>query len=178
MKRNESQSRIRFIRPSLSVDPEDLARQQDASAAVVRAAMQEARAAAESKKLKQMPLRRFGCKLVVAMFHHTKTHEVQRKIVVMEDGVKWGTGPTQFQGWAEVCLGLPGAGLNQNPGLRFQYFNEYGTAIRIDDRFKMAAWIDECWCRPGSIRPRPQVPRLSSRHGPGCQGRRSARAGL
>ena len=39
MKRNESQSRIRFIRPSLSVDPEDLARQQDASAAVVRAAM-------------------------------------------------------------------------------------------------------------------------------------------
>ena len=55
MKRNESQSRIRFIRPSLSVDPEDLARQQDASAAVVRAAMQEARAAAESKKLKQMP---------------------------------------------------------------------------------------------------------------------------
>jgi len=149
MDRNEDKKarRSRFVRPSVCIGQEELERRRAASVAVVHAAMAEAKASAATDRLKTVPLRRFGCKLVVAMFHHKRNHEVQRKIVVMEDNIKWGPSPTQFQGWAEVCMGLPGAGLNQNPTLTFQYFDEHGSAVRIDDRFKLQAWLDECWCR-------------------------------
>lgn len=149
MDRNEDRlrKRSRFVRPSVSIDQEELERRRMSSVAVVKAAMAEAKAAAETDRLKTVPLRRFGCKVVVALFHHKRNHDVQRKIVVMEDNIKWGTSPTQFQGWAEVCMGLPGAGLNQNPTLTFQYFDEHGSAVRIDDRFKLQSWLDECWCR-------------------------------
>ena len=117
-----------WSRRTSSIDHEELQRRRQASVAVVKAAMQEAKDKQEQRRLKMMPMRRFGCKLVVMLFHHQRNRQVQRKIVVMEDNIKWGPGPTQFQGWAEVCMGLPGAGMGQNQGLSFQYFNEFCCA--------------------------------------------------
>lgn len=86
------------------------------------------------------PLRSFGCKLVVSLFHHVKGNvKPGRMMVVLEDTVRY----PQFREWVQVCLW--GAPCKAGEELILQYTNEFGESITINNGASLASWLDIMW---------------------------------
>lgn len=88
----------------------------------------------------ERPLRRFGCKLVVALHHHTKGPgggvDVLVKLVTMEDKIAF----PKLHEWAETCLGLA---KGKGKSLILQFFNDSGRGVIITDKWTLQSWLDQ-----------------------------------
>ena len=89
------------------------------------------------------PLRRFQCKLVVALHYHTTTKAGHAKVTrcnaVMVDSTPF----AKFAAWAALQLDIKP---EKAAGLTFQYFNAGGRGVHVDKQHLLQQWLDASWC--------------------------------
>jgi len=133
-----------FLRRSIVSDAEKKERDAKRLASVVLVNERLAAQNLQALRGNPRPLRRFGCKLVVAVYHHTKAKgtggsngiEVQRRLVTIDDKMNF----DQMHAWLENCLGI---GLGKGKSLVIQYYNDFGCGVLVTDRRSLQSWLDQ-----------------------------------
>jgi len=131
--------RAAFLRRAQKTEEEMALRKekQRRAAATVLKAVQ----AKENEHIVSRPLKRFNCKMVVAIVVHaynpkTKVETDKRMMVVMDDQLKH----EKLASWVHNVTGI-----HDKKKLSFEYLSHQGTPHKICDRPSYQGWLDSMW---------------------------------
>ena len=136
-----AERRISLVGSNHSIEADELREQREQRAQRSAAVVARAIRAREEEAGLPRPLKRFGTPLSIMLLHHTfedANARVQRRMVVMNDSLRW----PAFPSWLEGCLGLPKGGAKDKI---VQYFDEQGRSRRLEGMRSLLEWLDGHW---------------------------------
>mgnify|MGYP006138987345 CR=1 FL=1 len=134
--------RMQFFSSGARMTDEELAERDEQRKASIESVRKAIEAASIVDPIR--PLRRFQCKLLVALHYHSTTKAGKAKLTRCQAVMVDSTPFSKFAQWAALQLEIKE---EKAKTLTFQYFNDSGRGVRVDKQQALQQWLDASWAR-------------------------------